>query len=122
MDSKTGGLFLQPDKKELEKFQKEIYDAKVELRARMDAIRKAQADEKENWIKEILTETLPKWAVEQVINMGRGWICRFFGIRVDKFRFDKEYAEQVIVFKRNKVVALKVFKWDDGQHLEGRRV
>lgn len=110
----------QTEAEAVEKFRKEIDSGRAELRARVAAIKRGQEEEKRAWLWEELRRVMPDWAFRQVLQKGRGWVCRLFGVRVNYFFFDKDYAEQIMVMKRGNPVALKLFKWDDGKHLEGR--
>lgn len=105
---------------EVEKAQKEMSEARQELMNRLADIKRAQQKERDEYLELALFNVMPAWAVRRVLDRKQGWLCRLYGVRIDHLHYDKR-AEQFIVFKRNKLVMTKIFKWDDGQHMEGKR-
>lgn len=114
---------MLPDKitqAQLEKAQKEADEARRELQARMVSIKRAQQKARQEYSELALFNVLPAWAARWVINKGRGWICRLYGVRIDHWHYGSR-GEQLMVFKRGKIVMTKIFRWDDGEHMEGKR-
>lgn len=110
-----------PQKELVDKHLQEVEEARKELHERVLLIKKAQARQKMEWIEGALSLAMPAWAVKQVLLKNRGWVCRLFGTSIDQFHFDKEYAEGILLMKRGECLALKIFRWNDGEHLEGSR-
>lgn len=105
----------------IEKGQKEMSEARQELFNRMLDIKRAQQKERDEYLELALFNVMPAWAVNRVLHKKQGWLCHLYRVRIDHWIYDKR-AEQFMVFKRNKLVMTKIFKWDDGQHMEGKRL
>lgn len=105
----------------LAKHHKEMDDARAELRARIQSIKRAQEKQKADWVSTAMHNVMPQWAARQVLDKKRGWLCRLFGVSLDHWHLANGDVEQFMLFKRGKVKALKIFRWDDGQHIEGDR-
>jgi hypothetical protein len=106
------------DQEMIKQAQAEHEEARRELRARVDMLKKKLQDDKEEWIASALQLVAPLWAVRWALNKNRGWILRIFSVTLDHWVFDS-YTELFEVRKGGKLVAVKLFRWN-GTHLEGR--
>lgn len=105
---------------EVEKFKQAELDAHNELRERLKQFRIAQTKEKEEWLFQTLQFVAPLWAVKWALVKNRGWVLRFFGVSVDVVGFNRN-TELFEIRKGGKMVAVKLFFWHTGDHLEGVR-
>jgi hypothetical protein len=102
----------------VETHKAEMAAAHEELRRRLKEFRLAQEKEKEEWVFLNLQKACPLWAVRSAMLKRRGWVLRLFGVTVDHVGFSR-YVEMFEIRKRGRLVAIKLFRWDSGDHMEG---
>lgn len=108
------------DDAELSEHIRKEHEAHIELKRRLQEFRIAQTKEKEEWVFRNLQLVAPLWAVKWALFRKRGWILRLFRVTLDPIGFSR-HMEMFEIRKGGKLVAIKLFRWDSGDHLEGVR-